>query len=242
MITPEGRTRSPEHGRTEHGRGAAGGRPMWAKHLLVTLHVLTSLGWWATGLAQLWLISTAVTSSGPARLNALVAAQQIDHGLLIFFSNAATYTGVMLAALTPWGFFRHWWVAVKFVATLVAIIVGMGLLGQWRQQMIDAETGAGPAPSTLLAVGGVAATVSVLALLVWVSVAKPWGRIGRAPAPRAARPRVPSSRYLLACLPPLVDYATSLAAGFPVPLLQLATVLGYPAIAARRHRRHDPAG
>ena len=48
------------------------------------------------------------------------------------------YTGIMLAALTPWGFFRYWWVTVKFALTVVLTVAGIALLGQWREGMINA--------------------------------------------------------------------------------------------------------
>jgi hypothetical protein len=198
--------------------------------VLVFLHVLTSLGWWAMGLAQLSFILVALGGAGGGRLAALQAAQHLDHTLLIYFANACAYTGIMLAALTPWGFFRYWWVTVKFTLTVVLTVVGISLLGQWRQGMIDAAHGGGPGPDPLPAVGGVIATVAALVFVTWVSIAKPWGRTGLRPRPA---PRPSARTYLLACAPPLLDYATSLALGFPSPLLQLLTVLSYPAWRSR---------
>lgn len=208
----------------------------WAKHLLVFLHVMSSLGWWAMGLAQLSFIAVALGHTGTARLAALEAAQHLDHTLLIYFANAAAYTGIMLAALTPWGFFRYWWVTVKFTVTIVITVVGIALLGQWRQEMIDAARNAGPGPSTLLVLSSVAATVAALGFLTWVSIAKPWGRT-RPGAGRERTPHRPRARtFLLVTAVPLADYALSLALGFPAPLLQLLTLLGYPAWRAARSR------
>lgn len=217
--------------RARRQRGGA-----WARHLLVLLHVLTSLGWWAMGLAQLSFMVVALRRTGEGRLVALEAAQHLDHNMLIYFANAAAYTGIMLAALTPWGLFRHWWVTVKFAVTIVVTVVGIALLGRWRQEMIDATRGGGPGPSTLLVLGSVAATVAVLAFLAWVSIAKPWGALrGRAPRDRSPQ-RAPARGFLLATAPPFLDYAASLALGFPTPLLQLLTVLIYPARRARGQR------
>ncbi|MCA1672747.1 MAG: hypothetical protein LC799_11270 [Actinobacteria bacterium] len=162
--------------------------------------------------------------------------------MLIYFANAAAYTGIMLAALTAWGFFRHWWVTVKFVATIVVTVVGIALLGQWRQEMIDATRSGGPGPSTLLVMSGVAATVTVLGFLTWVSIAKPWGTI-RSPARRDHSPqRAPARTFLLATAPPCVDYAASLALGFPAPLLQLLTALIYPASRSAHDERSSNEG
>lgn len=200
------------------------------------LHVLCSLGWWATGLAQLSFIAVALGHTGAARLAALDAAQHLDHTMLIYFANAAAYTGIMLAVLTPWGLLRHWWVTVKFAVTIVVTVAGIALLGQWRQEMIDAARGGGPGPSAVLVTGSVAATVATLAFLVWVSIVKPWGRT-RPGAGRERAPRRPGTRtFLLATAVPPADYAMSLALGFPSPLLQLLTVLGYPAWQAIRSR------
>ncbi|MGH3907142.1 MAG: hypothetical protein ACRDTE_23645 [Pseudonocardiaceae bacterium] len=210
----------------------------WAKHVLVFLHVLASLGWWAMGLAQISFMMVALGSAGEDRLVALEAAQHLDHTMLIYFANAAAYTGIMLAALTQWGFFRHWWVTVKFAVTIVVTVVGVMLLGQWRQEMIDATRSGGPGPSTLLVMSSVTATVAALAFLTWVSIAKPWGRI-RSTAGRAPQ-RPPARTFLLACAPPFLDYAVSLALGFPSPLLQLLTVLIYPVRRAQKGRRTGP--
>ena len=209
---------------------------VWAKHLLVFVHVLSSLGWWAMGLAQLSFMVVALGHAGQTRLAALEAAQHLDHSILIYFANAAAYTGIMLAALTSWGFFRHWWVTVKFVVTIVVTVAGIALLGQWRQEMIDAARGGGPGPSTPLVLSAVAATVAALAFLTWVSIAKPWGPTRRwGGRERSARPA--TRTFLLAAAVPFVDYAASLALGFPAPLLQLLTVLIYPARRARMTRR-----
>ncbi|MCA1702790.1 MAG: hypothetical protein LC808_05770, partial [Actinobacteria bacterium] len=158
----------------------------------------------------------------------------LDHTMLIYFANAAAYTGIMLAALTPWGFFRHWWVTVKFVVTIVVTVAGIALLGQWRQEMIDATRSGGPGPSTALVMASVAATVTVLAFLAWVSIAKPWGAIRRRTRRDHRASRAPARTFLLATAPPFIDYGASLALGFPAPLLQLLTVLSYPVQRARR--------
>lgn len=215
---------------------ARSGTSTGARHVLVFLHVLSSLGWWAMGLAQLSFILVAISSARDGALAALQAAQHLDHTLLIYFANSAAYTGIMLAALTPWGFFRYWWVTVKFTLTVVLTVVGIALLGQWRQGMIDAVRSGGPGPDPLLVLGGVTATVTALAFLTWVSIAKPWGRTGlrRHTAPRSGTPQPRARTYLLACAPPLLDYAVSLALGFPSPLLQLLTVLSYPVWRVRR--------
>ena len=201
------------------------GTSVWARHVLVFLHVLSSLGWWAMGLAQLSFTLVALRSTRDGALAALQAAQHLDRTLLIYFANSAAYTGIMLAALTPWGLFRYWWVTVKFTLTVLLTVVGIALLGQWREGMIDAVRNGAPGPDPLLVVSGVTSTVTALALVTWVSIAKPGGRTGlRArPAPRPA-----ALTYLLACAPPLLDYAVSLTLGFPSPLLQLLTVLIYP--------------
>lgn len=209
----------------------------WAKHVLVFLHVLSSLGWWAMGLAQLSFLMVALGSAGDDRLAALQAAQHLDHTMLIYFANASAYTGIMLAALTPWGFFRHWWVTVKFTVTIVVTVVGIMLLGQWRQEMIDAARSGGPGPSTLLVMGSVAATVATLGFLTWVSIAKPWGTVRRGSGRERSARRPPARTFLLVTAVPLADYAASLALGFPAPLLQLLTVLIYPARRARAMRR-----
>ena len=90
----------------------------------------------ALGAVVTILVSLSGTRDGA--LAALQAAQHLDHTLLIYFANAAAYTGIMLAALTPWGFFRYWWVTVKFALTASrrGVVPWLRSPGAWRSRKV----------------------------------------------------------------------------------------------------------
>ena len=99
------------------------------RQLTVWLHVLTSVSWMAQAMALGVLISVGYAADNlPDRSAAISMAYVLDGRLLGPMADASAFTGIMLAAATPWGFFRNWWVLIKFVITLVQLYVGIFLL------------------------------------------------------------------------------------------------------------------
>jgi|GEM_PF-1598555 len=100
-----------------------------ARQILVWLHVLTSVGWMSQALALFTLLSYGMTAGDrQARHSAYAMAEVLDAHVLLYLANASAFTGIMLAALTRWGFFVHWWVLTKFAITLSQLYVGIALL------------------------------------------------------------------------------------------------------------------
>jgi hypothetical protein len=124
----------------------------------------------------------------------------------------------MLAALTPWGYFRYWWVLIKTLISVSQLYLGAVVLSH----QLDHARWPSPAGALLMA--------SALAFQVWVSLSKPfkytpWARRGKLPSP-------PGWHYLAALTVPVADYVF-----FKAPLLSLLVVLVYPALRALRLRR-----
>jgi hypothetical protein len=57
------------------------------------------------------------------------AAILIDNAVIIPGAMGSLLSGAAVSWLTHWGFFRHRWVAVKLVLTVVCIVVGIAILG-----------------------------------------------------------------------------------------------------------------
>ncbi len=76
------------------------------------------------------LLSAGLATDDPSttRDAATSMAHLLDGRLLGPMADASAFTGIMLAAATPWGFFRHWWVLAKFLITLVQLYLGIFLL------------------------------------------------------------------------------------------------------------------
>ncbi|MGI5146932.1 hypothetical protein ACQEVC_11205 [Plantactinospora sp. CA-294935] len=86
------------------------------------------------------------------------ASRTLDKQLLQHLGTASAFSGLMLAALTSWGYFRYWWVFGKFAITIVQLNLGIFVLSP----QLDVAT---PGRSGSLAVAsGPMASAAVLLL------------------------------------------------------------------------------
>lgn len=121
--------------------------------VLLAGHILTTMAWFTFG-------SILVTADFTTQqtLSSYVAVLTIGPVAAV-----ALGTGIVLAAGSPWGLWRYWWIVSKITGSAALCAFGaLGLAGWLR-------------PSALFA-GRCAALVVLFALLL-VSVAKPRGRI-----------------------------------------------------------------
>lgn len=189
------------------------------RHAVVWLHVITSVGWMAQALVLFTLLATGFTSDDPViRASATSMAHVVDTELLAPSANAAAFTGLMLAASTAWGFFRSWWVLVKFVITIVQLYAGIFVLSE----ALRAASAQGDRIPPLPLLVGTALMASAIAFQAWLSVAKPWRRTPW--AGQRKPPAAPNRIFIAAVLAPLADIATGIALGFPSPLFQLVVL------------------
>jgi hypothetical protein len=193
------------------------------RQLTVWLHVLTSVGWMAQAMTLCVLL--AVGLSDPSVRGAATSMSFVLDGRLLGpMADASAFTGIMLAAATPWGFFRHWWVLTKFAITIVQLYVGIFLLSPALEHSVVA----GPSARQ---VAGTALMASAIAFQCWLSIAKPWGKVrGPRRGPVATGPRWVFAATVLGGL---ADLALALAIGHPLPLLSLI-LLGVALVRRRR--------
>ncbi|SBT45558.1 hypothetical protein [Micromonospora auratinigra] len=151
---------------------------------LLTVHLVTSLGWLGADLVLLTLGVAGLRGADPAVVYPTA-------GLLVTYlfaplSLVVWLLGLASALLSPWGLLRWRWVLVKFAITTVMLgLVNLALLPRVRElgalagdasMHLRADLVIAPAVSSTLLV-----TVTVL------STYKPWGRLRRAAAPVARR-------------------------------------------------------
>lgn len=150
--------------------------PFWRK-LLLTLHVVTSVGF--IGAVAAFLALAIVGLDGAAAI--YLALPIVTWWVIVPLAAAALLVGMVSSVATPWGLLRHYWVAVKLVLTLIALVV---LLLQTRtidRLAMMAQAGQiGPASlegqsAMVLHGSGGLAVLLVMALL---SVFKPRGVTG----------------------------------------------------------------
>ncbi|MCI2417819.1 hypothetical protein MOQ72_10320 [Saccharopolyspora sp. K220] len=216
---------------------AKGTSQRW-RQAVVWLHVITSVGWMAQALVLFTLLAVSATSNDPeVRISATSMAHVVDVRLLAPFANAAAFTGLMLAAATAWGFFRNWWVLVKFAITIVQLYAGIFILsGALENSVATAEAGLPTPPLSQLV--GTSLMASAIAFQAWLSVAKPWRRTPW--AGKRKLPTAPNRVFVAAVIAPLIDIATGIVLGFPSPLCQLIVLT--TALITRHRRIHRQQG
>jgi uncharacterized membrane protein len=145
----------------------------------LTVHIISSVGWLGAVAAYVALDVTVATSQDAQTLRAAYLAMElIASWAIVPLALASLLTGLVQSLGTPWGLFRHYWVLISLLLTIIAVIV---LLSETQQISRLADLGADPAtssdelralPNTLVhSVGG---TV-VLLLITVLNVYKPRG-------------------------------------------------------------------
>ena len=91
------------------------------RKLLLTNHVVLSVGWLGAVAAFLALSIAALATTDPRTVRALyIAMQPLAHWVLVPLSIASLVSGLVQSFVTPWGLFRHYWVICKLLINLTA--------------------------------------------------------------------------------------------------------------------------
>jgi hypothetical protein len=149
------------------------------RKIALASHLAASVGWVGAVAGYLALDVTVSTSQDPQ----LVRAAWIAMGLMVAWAIVplaigALLTGLVMSLGTRWGLFRHWWVLISFLLTVVSFLV---LLSETR--VISASAAIAAAPTTpdteLLALPGTLAHsiggMVVLLVIQVLNVYKPQG-------------------------------------------------------------------
>lgn len=149
--------------------------PPRLRKAVLTVHVATSVGWLGAVVAYIALDVAAVTSRDVDLVRAAYLAMEVTvYSVIVPLALASVLIGVLNALGTSWGLFRHHWVVVKLLLTVLATAV---LLAETRtiSALADAAgSGADPRdlPGTLPhSVGG----LIVLLVITGLSTYKPKG-------------------------------------------------------------------
>ena len=187
------------------------------RKLALTAHVTSSVGWLGSVAAYLAVALAGLTSNDPQMVRAAYLVTALIGWLVIVpLSFAALATGLVQSLGTEWGLFRHYWIASKFVLTVVAMIVLLGHMQTVsRMARIAVEAGLNGGDHrgmrTQLVVHAIGGLIVLLTTTV-LSVYKPWGRTAygrRALLQRAAAPvpAIPKAKEQAAKFRPYVVLA-----------------------------------
>ncbi|WP_233520347.1 DUF2269 domain-containing protein [Prauserella sp. PE36] len=145
------------------------------RKVVLTTHIATSVGWLGAVAAYLALDITATASQDVQTVRAAYLAMGATVTYVIVpVAIASTFIGVLNALGTRWGLFRHYWVLVKLLLTLVATTILLIETSTVRSLARAAAAGTDPRelPGTLPhSIGG----SLVLVIILILSVYKPRG-------------------------------------------------------------------
>lgn len=150
---------------------------------LLTLHLVTSLGWLGADLVLLTLGIAAQRGADPAVVYPV--AGLVGTVLFAPLSVLVWLVGVASALLTPWGLLRYRWVVIKLVITTVMVGLVLFLLTP-KLRHAGALGAALPTRERADLVIAPAVSTSLMIIATILSTYKPWGR-------RPARPRRPEA-------------------------------------------------
>ncbi|MGC4854183.1 hypothetical protein ACLQ24_12505 [Micromonospora sp. DT4] len=140
---------------------------------LLTLHLVTSLGWLGTDLVLLTLGIAAQRGADPAVVYPV--ARLVGTVLFAPLSVLVWLVGVASALLTPWGLLRYRWVLIKLVITTVMVGLVLFLLTP-NLRHADALGAALPARDRADLVIAPAVSTTLMIIATVLSTYKPWGR------------------------------------------------------------------
>ena len=90
----------------------------------LTVHLTLSVGWIGAVAAYLALGVAAVTSQDTQTVRAAWIAMVLTGWFVIVpLALAALFTGIVMSLGTPWGLFRHYWVMISLVLTILSTAV-----------------------------------------------------------------------------------------------------------------------
>lgn len=163
------------------------------KRWLLAAHLFFLAAWLGGGLGSLALNLRALGTTDPQLLRAIYIFADLLHTTIIRGgAGGSLLTGLSLAYFTQWGLVRFYWIMAKEALTLLAVTTDLIII-RWNSGVVEAISRQGPAvfssPFYLgnrgLLFGASALQLSLLAVIIVISIFKPWGQRGRLSPSRA---------------------------------------------------------
>jgi hypothetical protein len=146
----------------------------------LTVHVISSVGWFGAVAAFLALAVAGQTSQDALMVRAAYLAMELTTQFVIVpLAFVSLGSGVISSLFTKWGLLRYYWVLVKLVITIIATLIllvhtqPIGLLARVaaKTAVLDADLYS----QQLLMVVASGAALVVLGVVTGLSVYKPQG-------------------------------------------------------------------
>lgn len=138
--------------------------PARLRRLVLTTHVVVTVGWLGAVAAFLGVAVVGLTSADPQTVRgAYLVMEPTAWFVLVPLALASLATGIAQSLVTTWGLFRHYWVLFKLGITVVATAVLLVYLGTFA---VLARAAADPATELDVVRSASPALHAALALLV----------------------------------------------------------------------------
>jgi hypothetical protein len=159
------------------------------RKLALTLHVIASVGWIGAVASFLALAVLGLMSPEIERVRASYAAMDLTYRWVVIpLGSASLVTGVVSSLTAEWGLFRHYWVLVKLLMTIPAIILMLAHAPQVGYLAGMAAVTAFSSPETTgLRIQLIVYACAALAVLVAATVLSTYKPRGRTPCGMPAR-------------------------------------------------------
>ncbi|MFC1669669.1 hypothetical protein ACFL20_04700 [Spirochaetota bacterium] len=152
---------------------------------LKMIHIFFISLWVGGGFALVLLFYISNPGGGDEIYATYAAMKIIDDFIIIPGAMGNLITGLVYGIWTKWGFFKHWWVTVKWIMTVLQILFGTFFLGPWLNNntaLADLKRIAVLKNPDFLynnSMTGIWGPVQVAMLLVMIiiSVKKPWRKL-----------------------------------------------------------------
>ena len=150
--------------------------PRFQKFTLLA-HITFSVGWFGAIVPYIALAIAGLASHDVQRIRAdCLAMETIGWYVIVPFSLAALFSGLLQSLGTQWGLFRHWWIVAKLLLTIFAVAVLLEHMQDVSRLARSAQAMDLPAtrlrPELIHSVGGLLVLLAAMTL----SVFKPWGK------------------------------------------------------------------
>lgn len=155
-------------------------KPFFQKFMLLS-HITFSVGWFGAVAGFLALsIAGLISKDNQIIRSAYISMELIGWFVIVPFNFGSLLTGIVQSLGTRWGLFRHYWVLVKFLLTVIATIIlllhmqPISYIADIASKTILSDSELRGLRIRLLADAG--AALLVLLVATTISIYKPWGR------------------------------------------------------------------
>jgi hypothetical protein len=154
---------------------------------LKAFHVLFSVTWIGAGITSEIIPFFAGNATSGAELYAYNQVIKMGDLIIIPCAFLCVITGLLLCWQTPWGFFKYWSVVTPLAVWIVALVIGIAWLEPGVSDLVRISKAEGLAALQneeylyALQMTKILGAVQILILIfaAFVSVIRPWGRIGK---------------------------------------------------------------